>query len=262
MELHMYEEKIVENTQITKNVFLMKIDCAAAAAKVQPGQFVNLYTGRADLLLPRPISIFSAADGLLQLAYAVVGKGTAHFAEMKAGATIRFTDPLGKGFRTDEVREGDTAILLGGGLGVAPLFQLARVLKGKGANIICLAGAEEKPYFTEEWEALGVTYKTILNNPPGGGRRGTVMDLLIEEESAAKPVAKTHNYACGPVNMLKALALHYAARSEDIQVSMEERMGCGYGACVGCVCETKKGRKKVCSKGPVFLGSEVRWDAE
>ena len=264
-----YKAEIISNVEIAKDVWRMEINCSDVAQTALPGQFVNLYLDRQDLLLPRPLSVCKVEAGVLTLVYGVVGKGTGFFAAYLKGDTIRLSDPLGRGYILESVKKGQKAILIGGGIGVPPLLQFARALIIKEVEVMAVIGFKSEPFLAKELESEGA--KVYVATDTGkAGFNGNVVDLMKANELKAD-----HYFACGPRPMLKSVFEYCKARGSDIQVSLEERMGCGYGACVGCVCkirETKEDnedennieegqihRKKVCLDGPVFWGSEVIW---
>ena len=219
--------KVLLNEMIEKDVYKMVIRQEEAAKSAAPGQFVNLYTKSESMLLPRPISICEIGTDTLTLVYGVVGKGTKEFSSYNVGDAIKLTTALGNGFTPADAK---VHVLVGGGIGV-PL----------------------------RLEELGV--KVYVATDSGAhGFKGNVVELMEE-----KGLVGDYYYSCGPKPMLRALAAFCEAKGKPVQVSLEERMGCGYGACVGCVCKTKAAnevgyeQQKVCKDGPVFLGSEVVW---
>ena len=245
--------QILSNEMIEKDVYKMVICQEEAAKSALPGQFVNLYTKSESMLLPRPISICEIGEDTLTLVYGVVGKGTQEFSSYKAGDAIKLTTALGNGFTPVEAK---VHILVGGGIGVPPLVELAKHLEGEKIAVI---GFREAPFLHDRLEALGV--KVYVATDSGAyGFKGNVVELMEE-----KGLVGDYYYSCGPKPMLRALAAFCKAKGKPVQVSLEERMGCGYGACVGCVCKTQAAneigyeQKKVCKDGPVFLGSEVVW---
>ena len=245
--------KILLNDCIEKDVYKMVIQQEEAAKNVAPGQFVNLYTKSESMLLPRPISICEVGDDTLTLVYGVVGQGTKEFSSYVAGDTIKLTTALGNGFTPAEAA---VHVLVGGGIGVPPLVELAKHLKGSKIAVI---GFREAPFLVERLEELGVKVYVATDNG-AHGFKGNVVDLMESED-----IVGDYYYSCGPKPMLRALTSWCESKGKPVQVSLEERMGCGYGACVGCVCKTKAAnevgyeQKKVCKDGPVFLGSEVAW---
>ena len=239
--------EIVSNRRLAPNVFEMVLrgDCSAVAA---PGQFVNL---RLDgFYLRRPISVSDASGGVVTLLYKVVGKGTKQLSEMPSGSAIDTLTGLGNGF--DVSRAGDAPLLIGGGIGTAPLYMLCRVLREQGKPVSVALGfaSAGDAVLVQELKALGaqVSVATVDGTL---GRRGFATDVL--------PAEYSYFYTCGPEPMLRAV---YRATHGEGELSFEERMGCGFGACMGCSCKTKYGPKRICKDGPVLLKSEVIWDAE
>lgn len=254
MSKQVLEGKVLSNIVIAKDVYKMIIEAPEAATSAKVGQFVNLYPKAKHTLLPRPISISEIGETTLTLVYGVVGEGTAEFASYEAGEAIRLSTALGTGYK---VQEAKTHVLVGGGIGVPPLVELAKRLEGEK---IAVLGFRDEPFLVETLEALGV--KVYIATDSGNyGFKGNVIELIKSEG-----IEGNHFYSCGPKPMLRALAAYCESVNVPVQVSLEERMGCGYGACVGCVCKTKdqseKGyeHKKVCKDGPVFFGSEVVWE--
>lgn len=254
MSKKVVEGKIIGQDQIAPMIYKIIIEAPEVAKDARPGQFVNLYPASKSTLLPRPISICEISETTLTLVYGVVGEGTLEFSKLQAGETIRISSSLGNGY---SLQDAATSVLVGGGIGVPPLVELAKQLKG---DKIAVLGFRDEPFLVEALEALGV--KVYVATDSGKvGFKGNVLEL-IEKEG----IKGDYFYSCGPKVMLRALANYCESKNVPVQVSMEERMGCGYGACVGCVCKTKanteKGfeHKKVCKDGPVFLGSEVKWD--
>lgn len=256
MRKKIIQGKIQEQAQLAPGIYKMVIQAKEAAESAHCGQFINVYPEGESTLLPRPISISEVGEETLTIIYAVVGKGTDEFSKKKVGDTIRISTALGNGF-TPQL-EQPVSVLVGGGIGVPPLVELAKQLPGEK---IAVLGFRDEPILVERLEALGV--KVYVATDSGKvGFKGNVIEL-IEKEG----IKGDYFYACGPKVMLRALAAHCEGKQVPVQVSMEERMGCGYGVCVGCVIkikeESEKGfvLKKVCKDGPVFLGSEVKWDA-
>lgn len=246
--------KIIGQGEIAPMIFKMIIEAPEVAKNANCGQFVNVYPASKSTLLPRPISICEIGETTITLVYGVVGEGTKEFARLTTGDTIRISSALGNGYN---VQDAPVSVLVGGGIGVPPLVELAKHIPGEK---IAVLGFRDEPFLVKELENLGV--KVYVATDSGKvGFKGNVIELI-----KAEGIKGDYFYSCGPKVMLKALATYCAEVNIPIQVSLEERMGCGYGACVGCVCKTKvsteKGfeHKKVCKDGPVFLGSEVKWD--
>lgn len=254
MSKKVLEGIVLSNNEISKDVYKMVIEEATVAQSASVGQFVNLYPRAKSTLLPRPISISEIGKSALTLVYGVVGEGTAEFATYKVGEVVRLSTALGTGYTIQAVK---THVLVGGGIGVPPLVELAKRLEGEK---IAVLGFRDEPFLIEELEKAGA--KVYVATDSGKyGFKGNVVELI-----KSKGIKGDYYYSCGPKPMLRAVAAYCESVATPIQVSLEERMGCGYGACVGCVCKTKdkseKGyeQKKVCKDGPVFFGSEVVWE--
>ena len=238
--------EIVSNRRLALNVFEMVLhgDCSAVAA---PGQFVNL---RLDgFYLRRPISVCNVDGDALTLIYKVVGRGTEAMSRMQPGEQLDALVGLGNGYSLDEC--GDRPMLIGGGAGVPPMYLLARRLLACGADVTVVLGfnAREEIFYEEEFRALGA--KVVVATADGSyGVRGFVTDAM-KQLPAPSAVC-----ACGPEPMLKAV---YNAADVPGQFSFESRMGCGFGACMGCTCKTKYGAKRICKDGPVLRREEIVW---
>ncbi len=238
--------EIVSNRRLAPNVFEMVLrgDCSAVAA---PGQFVNL---RLDgFYLRRPISVCNVDGDALTLIYKVVGRGTEAMSRMQPGEKLDALVGLGNGYSLDEC--GDRPMLIGGGAGVPPMYLLARRLLARGADVTVVLGfnAREEIFYEEEFRALGA--KVVVATADGSyGVRGFVTDAM-KQLPAPSAVC-----ACGPEPMLKAV---YNAADVLGQFSFESRMGCGFGACMGCTCKTKYGAKRICKDGPVLRREEIVW---
>ncbi len=256
MNKKIVEAEILLNTEIAKGIYKMILKAKEVAECASCGQFVNLYPRSKHTLLPRPISICEIGEDSITLVYGVVGEGTKEFSLLKEKETLKVSTPQGKGFTP---MPAQTAVLVGGGIGVPPLVELAKRLE---CPKIAVIGFREESFLKEELEKAGA--KVYVATDSGNeGFKGNVIELIQQEK-----ITGDYFYSCGPKVMLKALADYCEELNVPIQLSMEERMGCGYGACVGCVCKTKtdaqKGyeHKKVCVDGPVFLGTEVIFDEE
>lgn len=285
---------ILENKEIARNIYRLKLESREASINVKPGQFINIYLKDKSILLPRPISICKVEGNNLILVYKALGKGTKELSAYRPGDSIKISSSLGNGFKMDHLinfiesspisssgnhkREGVIA-LVGGGVGVPPLVGLAEAImeridgrdnntcagtKGQASKnkLIAIVGFGEEPFLIEELEKI--CHEVYLATDNGKvGFHGSVMGLLEN-----KNIEADYYLACGPRPMLKNLWSYCDRKAVHLQVSMEERMGCGYGACVGCTCKTKRQAEgqmeivsqKVCKDGPVFMGSEVVWD--
>lgn len=209
-----------------------------------PGQFVNVAVD--GLFLRRPISVCDVSDGLLTLIYKTVGKGTDAMSRMSSGMTLNILTGLGNGY--DLSLAGERPLLIGGGVGVPPLYLAAKRLIQQGKKVSAILGFNraEEIFYEKEFERLGADV-TVTTVDGSYGVKGYVTDAVRGKYS--------HYYACGPYPMLKAVAKLDMSGS----VSLEERMGCGFGACMGCSIVTKNGVKRVCKEGPVFDAAEVIW---
>ena len=235
---------IISNRKIAKNTYetVLGGDVSDITA---PGQFVNIKLD--GFYLRRPISVCDAENGKLTIIYKVVGDGTAYMAELGEGEELTVLTGLGNGY--DLSVSGDTPLLIGGGAGVPPMYMLAKkiIAQGKTPTVIMGFGSADEVFYKEEFEALGA--RVIIATADGScGVRGFVTDALPEEYS--------YFYTCGPEPMLKAL---YDRTATSGQFSFEERMGCGFGACMGCTCKTKYGNKRICRDGPVLVKEEIIW---
>ena len=234
--------KVTENVRIAENIWKMVLE-SPELEEQKPGQFVNI---RLDgLYLRRPISVYDAEPGRLTIIYKIVGKGTRQMAGLQAGETLDVLTGLGNGY--DLSKSGDRPLLLGGGAGVPPLYLLAKQLTARGKKVIAVLGFNTKAevFGEAEFRALGCGV-TVTTADGSCGTKGFVTDALPEEYS--------YFYTCGPEPMLKAV---YRATKTSGQFSFEERMGCGFGACMGCSCKTITGYKRICREGPVLEKEEI-----
>ena len=237
--------EIIENTALTENVYkmVMRGDTSAITA---PGQFVNIKLE--GLYLRRPISVCDVQGDELTIIYKVVGKGTKQMSQMKEGKLDVLTG-LGNGY--DLTLSGDHPVLLGGGVGVPPMYLLAKrlIAEGKKVSVILGFNTKNEVFYEEEFKALGC--EVAVTTVDGSyGIKGFVTDAL-------KQILYTYFYTCGPEPMLKAV---YKASVTSGQMSFEKRMGCGFGACMGCSCKTITGYKRICKEGPVMKKEEILWE--
>ena len=237
---------ITENTPVAAAVYRMRLE-GADLEQQKPGGFVNIRLE--GLFLRRPISVYDSAPVSLTILYKVVGKGTEQMAGMKAGETLDVLTGLGNGY--DLAKAGDEPLLLGGGVGVPPLYLLAKQLTAAGRKVHAVLGfnTAEEVFGEEAFKALGCEV-TVTTADGSYGMKGFVTDALPESYS--------YFYTCGPEPMLRAV---YRATKTSGQFSFEERMGCGFGACMGCSCRTITGYKRICREGPVLEKEEIAWDA-
>ena len=238
--------EIIENVPLTENVFKMTLggDVSAITA---PGQFVNIQLD--GLYLRRPISVCDLGENTLTIIYKAVGKGTKQMSAMKEGKLDILTG-LGNGY--DLTVSGDKPVLLGGGVGVPPMYLLAKKLIAEGKKVSVVLGFNTKSevFFEKEFVALGADV-TVTTVDGSYGLKGFVTDAL-------KNIDYTYFYTCGPEPMLKAV---YKATVTSGQMSFEKRMGCGFGACMGCSCKTITGYKRICKEGPVMRKEEILWES-
>ena len=235
---------IEKNEKIADSVYLMTL--RGDTEGVRCGQFVNIRLE--GLYLRRPISVCDCEGDLLTLIYKVVGKGTEQMKEMRAGESLDLLTGLGNGY--DTTPSGERPLLLGGGVGVPPLYMLCKrlVSEGKKPTVILGFNKASEVFYKNEFEALGAT--VLVATADGSmGVKGFVTDAMAG-------VDYTYFYTCGPEPMLKAV---YKVTTTDGQFSFEERMGCGFGACMGCSCKTITGYKRICKEGPVLMKEEVLW---
>ncbi len=237
---------IQENIPLTATVYRMVL-VGDTAAITGPGQFVNIQLD--GLYLRRPISVCDCVDDTLTLAYKVVGKGTQQMATMTPGMTLDVLTGLGNGY--DMQKAGDKPLLLGGGVGVPPLYMLARLLRaqGKAVSVVLGFNTRDEVFYEQEFKDLGC-HVTVATADGSYGVKGFVTNAMDVDYS--------YFYTCGPEPMLKAI---YKAAATSGQFSFEERMGCGFGACMGCSCKTVTGYKRICKEGPVLEKEEILWDA-
>ena len=236
---------ISKNERIAKDVFRMELtgDVAAVTA---PGQFINI--ALAGKFLRRPISVCDKSENTVTILYQLVGAGTRQMAEMAAGETLDVLTGLGNGFDVGAAK-GRT-LLIGGGIGAAPLYWLARELRAKGVETTAVLGFNGANDVYYEHEFADVCDCVVLATADGSrGVKGFVTDAMAG-------LSYDYFYACGPEPMLKAV---WHASVSDGELSFEERMGCGFGACMGCTCKTITGWKRICKDGPVLRKGEIAW---
>ena len=239
MKQHIFE--IQSNEQIAKNVYRMQL--GGDTTGILPGQFVNIRVQ--GQFLRRPISVCNITDGILTIIYKVVGVGTEAMSQLTVGTQLDVLTVLGNGY--DLTKAGDKPLLVGGGVGVPPMYMLARQLRemGKEVKVILGFNTQDEVFYENEFRALGCDV-TVTTVDGSHGIKGFVTNALDGQQS--------YYYTCGPLPMIKALL---QAAGTNGEVSMEERMGCGFGACMGCTIQTTQGPKRVCKEGPVFPAEEL-----
>lgn len=248
---------VVSQEQLADGIFSMWIQTEAAKT-ARPGQFISMYTNDGSKLLPRPISIceIDTETSKLRVVYRVTAEktGTEQFSKMKAGDTLPIIGPLGNGFPL-EAGKGKRAFLMGGGIGVPPILELAKQLDCEKQIIMGYRDADT--FLKEQFEENGTVY--ISTEDGSVGTKGNVMDAIRENGLEADII-----YACGPTPMLRAIKQYAEEQGIECYISLEERMACGIGACLACVCQSKEkdhhsnvNNKRICKDGPVFLSTEV-----
>ncbi len=236
---------IVENTSLTESVYKMRL-AGDVSAVTSSGQFINIKLD--GLYLRRPISVCDCDGETVTIIYKVVGKGTEALSKMTNG-TLDVLVGLGNGYNTD--LSGEHPLLLGGGVGIPPLYMLARCLieSGKRVSVVLGFNTKSEVFYEEEFKKLGADV-TVATADGSYGVRGFVTDAISD-------IDYTYFYTCGPEPMLKAV---YKSTVTSGQFSFEERMGCGFGACMGCSCKTITGYKRICKDGPVLCKEEILWE--
>ncbi|WP_419392493.1 dihydroorotate dehydrogenase electron transfer subunit [Cytobacillus praedii] len=250
--------QIVSQAEIAEHIFKLTLQGELVREMNEPGQFVHLkVSDYAEPLLRRPISIsdINKDENQFTMIYRAEGRGTALLSERKPGDFVDVLGPLGNGFPIEAASTGETALLVGGGIGVPPLYELSKRLVKRGVKVIHVLGfqSENVVFYDEDFTKLGETYVATVDG--SYGTKGFVTNI-IEDRKLTFDVL----YSCGPTPMLKALENNY--KDKKVYLSLEERMGCGIGACFACVCHTADDPsghtyKKVCSDGPVFKAGEV-----
>ena len=248
---------IVSQECIGKDIYSMWLQTDHIAAEAVPGQFVSLYSRDGSKLLPRPISLceIDRENGRIRLVYRVTGEGTGtqEFSRYHARVSLETLGPLGNGFPLEEAR-GKRIFLIGGGIGIPPMLQTAKELDAEKTIVL---GYRDELFLKEEFESYGPVY--VATEDGSAGTKGNVLDAIRENGLEADMI-----FACGPTPMLRALKAYAREKNMTCYISMEERMACGVGACLACVCKSTEidshshvHNKRVCKDGPVFLSTEV-----
>lgn len=246
---------ILEQAEIAEGIYSMWLRTEWIAKEAAPGQFISVYCREGSRLLPRPISICEVdrEKNAVRIVYRVVGEGTREFSRMTAGMGLSVIGPLGNGFPL-EAAKGKQVFLIGGGIGIPPILELAKQLEGEKQVI---AGYRSELFLTEELEKYGKLY--LATEDGSAGTKGTVLDAVRENGLEADVL-----FACGPTPMLRALKEYAKEQGIEAWISLEEKMACGIGACLACVCKTKEkdshsnvNNQRICKDGPVFLAEEV-----
>ena len=237
--------KISKTRQLTQTVFEMQLKGDVSGIKC--GQFVNILID--GLYLRRPISVCDINGDVLTIVYKVVGKGTEKMSQMPVGTALDILTELGNGY--DLSKSGESPLLIGGGVGVPPMYLCAKRLidGGKSVSVVLGFNTKDEVFYEEEFKKLGAKV-TVTTVDGSYGIKGFVTDAM-------KDIDYSYFYTCGPEPMLKAV---YNSSKTDGQFSFEERMGCGFGACMGCSCKTLYGNKRICKDGPVLEKGEIIWE--
>ena len=253
---YMEQARAVSQEQIAEGIFSLILQTEQIASSARPGQFVSVYCAQNSRLLPRPISICDAdpAAGQIRLVYRVAGKGTEEFSALRAGGSIRILGPLGNGFPLERMTQEKTALLVGGGIGIPPMLALGRALPGNKEAVL---GFRDRQFLTDDLKKYANV--RIATEDGSAGTKGNVLDVIRGEKLKADVI-----YACGPTPMLRALAQYAGEHRIECYVSLEERMACGIGACLACVCKTREtdehsrvNNRRICADGPVFRTDEI-----
>ncbi len=250
--------QIIEQKCLLDDIYSMIVKAPEIVEKARSGQFVSVYCHDSSRLLPRPISIchLDKSNGLLRLVYRTAGAGTREFSQLTAGDSIDITGPTGNGYELNAKK----AILMGGGIGIPPMLELAEELAESGLskdNIQVVLGFRDQTFLVEDFEKVSTVY--ISSDSGNVGIKGNVIDAVKEYDITGDMI-----FACGPTPMLRGIKSYAAESGIRAQLSLEERMACGIGACLACVCKStdiddhsKVNNKRVCVDGPVFYSEEV-----
>ena len=245
--------RVESQVQLADGVYSMELLAPEIASAARAGQFISVYTKDKSKLLPRPISLcgIDRERGILRIVYRVAGAGTAEFSAYRAGDSVEIMGPLGNGFTLKDKK----AILIGGGIGVPPMLELMKELSCERTAV--LGYRDQQLFLKDEFEACGPVY--VATEDGSAGTKGNVLDAIREQGVQGEII-----YACGPTPMLRAVKAYAQEKGIECYISLEERMACGIGACLACVCQSKDvdshshvHNKRICKDGPVFAAEEV-----
>lgn len=253
--------EVADQKALSAEIYDLRIHAPQIAEQAVPGQFVSLYSKDGAKLLPRPISLcgIDREKGELRLVYRIAGAGTREFSALQPGDSIDVLGPLGNGFPLDALKSGQKAFLIGGGIGIPPMLELAKALhaEGKGRVQAILGYRDSQMFLKDEFEPCGDVYAATEDG--SAGTKGNVLDAIREQGLQADVI-----FACGPTPMLRALKAYAAEAGIPCWLSLEEKMACGIGACLACVCQSKEkdhhsqvNNKRICKDGPVFLADDI-----
>lgn len=248
--------RVITQEAIGNGIYSMWLQTTDIGKAARPGQFISVYSKDRSRMLPRPISICETEpEGAVRIVYRVAGKGTEEFSRLGSGDTLELLGPLGNGFPLERMVEGKKAFLIGGGIGIPPMVELAKRLPGEKQIVVGYRDA--RLFLKEDLEKNGSVYVATENG--SYGTAGNVLDCIRENNLEADVI-----YACGPTPMLRALKAYAQEKGIECWLSLEEKMACGIGACLACVCQSKEvddhsrvHNKRVCKEGPVFLSTEI-----
>ncbi len=245
--------RVESQVQLADGVYSMELLAPEIASAARAGQFISVYTKDKSKLLPRPISLcgIDRERGILRIVYRVAGAGTAEFSAYRAGDSVEIMGPLGNGFTLKDKK----AILIGGGIGVPPMLELMKELSCERTAV--LGYRDQQLFLKDEFEACGPV--CVATEDGSAGTKGNVLDAIREQGVQGEII-----YACGPTPMLRAVKAYAMEKGIECYISLEERMACGIGACLACVCQSKDvdshshvHNKRICKDGPVFAAEEV-----
>ncbi len=245
--------RVESQVQLADGVYSMELLAPEIASAARAGQFISVYTKDKSKLLPRPISLcgIDRERGILRIVYRVAGAGTAEFSAYRAGDSVEIMGPLGNGFTLKDKK----AILIGGGIGVPPMLELMKELSCERTAV--LGYRDQQLFLKDEFEACGPV--CVATEDGSAGTKGNVLDAIREQGVEGEII-----YACGPTPMLRAVKAYAMEKGIECYISLEERMACGIGACLACVCQSKDvdshshvHNKRICKDGPVFAAEEV-----
>ena len=253
MSAKMITVSVNSQKKLADGVYSMWLSVGTMADEAKPGQFISVYSNDSSRLLPRPISICEVDKEFraLRIVYRVVGEGTKEFSKLRAGQKVRIMGPLGNGFFLKDKR----AILVAGGIGIPPMLELAKNLDCEKTIVVGYRDAQT--FLSDELSSYGDV--VIATEDGSVGTKGNVLDAIRENQVTGDVI-----YACGPTPMLRALKTYAAEKHIECQISLEEKMACGIGACLACVCKSKEKdshtnvhNMRICKDGPVFYAEEV-----
>lgn len=250
--------KVTAVTTLAEGIVSMWLLAPAIVSNAVPGQFISLYCKNRDTLLPRPISLceIDRNEGILRVVFRVVGAGTYEFSQLRPGEEIRILGPLGNGFPISECPPGKKAVLIGGGIGIPPILQLSKEIPG---DVTVVLGYRNKDTFLLDEFRTAADHVVIATEDGSLGTKGNVLDAMRQEKITGDIL-----YSCGPIPMLRGVKTWGIENRIPVWLSVEERMACGIGACLGCVCQStgvdshsNVHNKRVCKDGPVFLSTDI-----